>query len=857
MSIFKQRRNLLFIVRLLNLLFAIPCFSQTQESNLSASNTYSKLENLSTLASVLYVGTVPSDKNVELLDYFSRQRYYRTGFLSITRGERQENLYGIDEGIALGLLHVQESIESAKIDKVESFYTRACDLGANINDSDVLSKWDKNKVLGDIVWIIRKFQPDVIISKYSPQNKTNGQGMAGAELCIEAFNIAGDSTYFPEQFQYGVRPWSAKKLFCDDSTLDGSKFKVLPISINAYNSVIGYNTADVSLLSKAFQQTQYRLGDTSGEHKTLNNLYLIEGDTTSGFMNGIDTTWNKIYGANNTFSNLINSLLANYDFRKPYHSLPDLQNAYQYILKKKKGTLWEDVKLKEIQDIMLSCLGITCNISSIEKYAVVGDSLHINVSVTKRAPNIIEITRIRIGPIDSLVHLSLEANKNYTFAIVLPVDKNKPAWQPYWLKTKADNTFSYALDDQLDVGRSEAPPEYITQVAFKVDSCEFTQNYPVKSHLSGKFVESFVKTVLPVIVDVRPGVIITNVKPGNEYTKNPTVQVTFKSNIMADSIKIHLALHQLGLNVKQNEESIGTIGSKELYVQDSIMSLQSGNVYSTSVPLQMLPIKYDSSINPMIGASITTFKDGDIRKYSSFLSTINYNYLPEVSYWYTKNVKIVPDEIKILANTVGYIYPSNDVIYSSLLQLGCNVKILSNKDFLVDTLTKLSCIVIGGNLASVQDYLGKDNYDSLLSYISRGGNLIFFDEKKAINISNPFSLTSVINRIPATDATVEIASNHPIFFTPNKFEPSSLISGTGNLTGVSFIYQDTTFEKPLSITCGKKAFRSENNFLIKKYGGGNFFFIGISLNQPLSNGMAWAYKLLANLVSFPSIKCIK
>ena len=58
--------------------------------------------------------------------------------------------------------------------------------------------WDHDKILADVVWIIRKFRPDVIVTRFSPEDQlTHGHHTASAILAREAFAAAARPESFP------------------------------------------------------------------------------------------------------------------------------------------------------------------------------------------------------------------------------------------------------------------------------------------------------------------------------------------------------------------------------------------------------------------------------------------------------------------------------------------------------------------------------------------------------------------------------------------------------------------------------------------------------------------------------------
>src|SRR5437879_2121819 len=130
---------------------------------------------LDVLGSVLYVAAHPDDENTRLLAYLAQEKHYRTGYLSMTRGDGGQNLIGNEQGELLGLIRTQELLAARKVDGAEQFFTRANDFGFSKGPQETLDFWNKEKVLGDVVWVIRKFRPDVIICRFP----TTGEGEIG------------------------------------------------------------------------------------------------------------------------------------------------------------------------------------------------------------------------------------------------------------------------------------------------------------------------------------------------------------------------------------------------------------------------------------------------------------------------------------------------------------------------------------------------------------------------------------------------------------------------------------------------------------------------------------------------------
>src|SRR5579859_750923 len=157
------------------------------------------LKKLTVLGSAMYVAAHPDDDNAALIAYLAKERLLRTSYLSMTRGDGGQNLIGDEKGELLGVLRTQELLDSRRIDGGEQYFTRAIDFGFSKGPAESLAIWGHDTILGDVVWNIRRFQPDVLITRF-PTTGEGGHGhhTASAILAGEAFAAAGDPTKFPD-----------------------------------------------------------------------------------------------------------------------------------------------------------------------------------------------------------------------------------------------------------------------------------------------------------------------------------------------------------------------------------------------------------------------------------------------------------------------------------------------------------------------------------------------------------------------------------------------------------------------------------------------------------------------------------
>lgn len=844
-------RNNIFSFRYASLALLIFLFTKisAQYSEYNSSNIYSKLQGLNTLAAVLYIGVTPADENQTLLTYLLNEKHYRTGFLSLTRGESMENKYRYEQGIELGLVHTAEQEIESKITGVENFYATAYDAGSYIDEQQVYKNWDINKVLSDIVWVIRTFQPDVIITNYSASDSTNGETAVCTLLAKKAFELAADSSAFSEQLKYGAICWKAKRLLlnCNDENYFLNKRAAL--YPNNFNAATGLSNTNIVEYAKQYEKSMYDEND-SAKINASENFGFISGDSAfTSMMDGVDTTWLRLNKDTATIINAtMNGIIQHYNFLHPDSSVKDLLKIYNLLSNLKTNAVWKESKLKNIQTLILLCCGLQINVFSNQQYAVPGDSLAIYFSIINKSGYKVVLENYGVNFFDTTLNILLPPLEEILLSKKIFIDSSKQATQPYWLSNRSEKPFMYKVQDQYSVGKSNNDAEYTADINLLIDSTDFWFTKPVKFSISNnnELQSVNVSTIVPLIVSLRPGVILTNVIPGNEVTENPSILLRFKTNFSSDSVNAKIKIYQLGLKTSSNKKNVALKIANKVFEQDSIINVRTGVIYSISIPFKSLS-NFNKAYLNSLSASITISLNGKDKFYSSFLKTIDYNYLPEIGYYYRDVTKIIPDEIKTVGDSVGYVYDNGDWMPAALQQLGFFVKTFSQEDFVEESLKKYDAVFIGMHLKNVEQYL-EDSYDSLLKYVSNGGVLIFLNGQ--LNLHKPFEISSMPQNINAESNEVKINKNNAALFNyPNTIAALDFAEWKNNFTYFAFRGFDSTFQTPLVFHNAQTNKNVSNSLLIKNYGKGKFVFVGLSLPSQIASGEASAYKLLSNLVA--------
>ena len=122
---------------------------------MDASEVRLSLEKLNVLGRVLYLAAHPDDENTNLIALWSNGSLYEAAYLSVTRGDGGQNLIGPEHREKLGLIRTEELLAARRIDHGQQFFTRANDFGFSKTAEETLHIWDHDKILSDVVWVMR------------------------------------------------------------------------------------------------------------------------------------------------------------------------------------------------------------------------------------------------------------------------------------------------------------------------------------------------------------------------------------------------------------------------------------------------------------------------------------------------------------------------------------------------------------------------------------------------------------------------------------------------------------------------------------------------------------------------------
>lgn len=679
------------------------------------------LERLNTLGSVMMIGAHPDDEREQVLAYLALGRHVRTAYLSLTRGEGGQNLIGPEQGDELGIIRSQELLASRRIDGAEQYFTRAIDFGFSKTADETLQKWDRNKVLGDVVYNIRRFRPDIVILVFSGTPRDgHGHHQASSILGKEAFSLAGDPTKFPEQLAY-VQPWAPKLLMMNAGGPGGAQAKGkggqnkagkntddtppadrLNLDVGVYSPELGASFGEIGGASRSANRTQ---GTGAAENKgsQLAPMETVAGDKpTKDLFENLDITWNRLPGGA-AVGEIVKQAVDSFVPARPEALLPQLVKARPLIVAIVATTKdpMAERKLKELDETIALCSGLFLEAQADKAAVSPGATLRVNFTAIQRLPNQVALTGISLtgmegAPTVNLAPTVLANNQPSRYNASFTIPQNQSYTQPYWLERPKDGAL-YSVPDPRDIGLPESPPALTAHFRVQIAGTELELTRPVQyryvDRVYGEQVRPF--TVIPPVAVSLPesALVFGDAKPRR-------IEVAVKSNggkVAGD----------LRLDVPAGWTATPASSHFELAAAEE----------QTNVFFNLVPPADDSR------GKIRALAQVGAQTVSTGTEVIQYPHITTQTLLPPAQATLVRADIRILAKTVGYVMGAGDDVPQAIRQLGCEVTLLTESDLSHGDLARFDAIVTGVRAFNTRPDL-RANYQRLFDYASNGGTLI-------------------------------------------------------------------------------------------------------------------------------------
>jgi LmbE family N-acetylglucosaminyl deacetylase len=823
------------------LLFISASFGRLEAQRSLAGETEirQQLDRLGTLGSIMMIGAHPDDENTALLAYFSRGRHVRTAYLSLTRGEGGQNLIGSEQGDALGVIRTEELLAARKIDGSEQFFTRAIDFGFSKTPEETLTKWPRDQVLGDVVWNIRRFRPDVIVLRFSGTPRDgHGQHQASAILAREAFSLAADPSKYPEQLQW-VKPWQARRLmynviaFTAEQEKEAQKMADrVELDLGEYNPELGYSYGEIAGMSRSQHRTQ-AMGAPEQKGAMKNYLITIAGDKAhKDPFEDIDTSWHREPGGA-PVQTAVDQIRGEFIPAHPERLLNALGEARPFIAAIKDPLA--EHKLKELDETMALCAALWLDAAA-DRYSVVpGGSVKVNITALIRVPAQVALLGVELtggvsdGRNVATAVLMLNQPSRYSLPVTLP--DSEPYSQPYWLAKPKDG-WLYSVADPRMIGNPENPPVLEAHFRVKIAGVELNLARPVVyryiDHLYGE-------TIRPLAVV--PPVALQFTEPALVFPNNSSrrVDIPISANVGKSSGEVRLDAPS-GWRVEPASQHFDLTAPGQ----------------QTTATFEVTPPSPDSQDRLRAIATVGN------REISVGTELISYPHIPAQTLFPPSETRLVRADIQTLARNIGYIMGAGDGEPDAIRQMGTNVSMLSPDNLVTADLSHFDAIVTGVRAWNVSASL-RASYQRLFDYVQNGGTLIvqynvpeggpFGGDAALLEHVGPYPITTSRERVTEEDAQVTFTNpENPLLHAPNEITQKDF-EGWVQERGLYFASEwDSQYQTVLD--CRDRGEASlPGGELYLRYGKGVYIFSAYAWFRELPAGVPGAYRLFANMLS--------
>ncbi len=789
------------------------------------------LQKLNVLGRVLYIAAHPDDENTNLMAFWANGSLYDAAYLSVTRGDGGQNILGPELGERLGVIRTEELLDARRIDHARQFFTRALDFGFSKTADETLHIWDHNKILADVVWVVRNFRPDVIVTRFSPEDeKTHGHHTASAILAAEAFSAAADPTRFPDQLAF-VKPWQATRLvwntspfFFTNRNLPFDPTGLTVLEAGSYNPLLGKAYTEIAAASISMHKSQ-GVGGLPRRGARKEYFKPLKGQPmTSSLFEGVDTSWSRVANSESVATE-IRQIISKFNPADPATSVPELLKLRK-AMRGIQDESWIAEKKADLDKIIAACLGLHVEASTATETFTPGQTAAIKLEAINRSNIPVTLQEVRFSNTgdSNKIDATLPSNELVTKDLSCRIPNDAPYSQPYWLR-KPGSLGTFTVDDQKLIGLAENPPALPVEIVLQVNAQELRYlvdtKYRTADAVAGELPRPLVISP-PAFVNVLDSVFV--------FPTNQPKPVSVRVTAAAGPIK-----GELKLGAPQGWE----VSPASVPIDLKAANAEMMATFSVKPPNQ----NSEGTLRAIVSI--------DGRNYSLERVRISYPHIGMQTLMPPAEAKLVRADIRKKGEHIGYIPGAGDDVPESLRQIGYSVKMLSEPEITAKNLAQFSAVVLGIRAYNTQDRIS-NWLPELLAYVKNGGVAIAQYNTLAdlkTNQLGPYPLEISRDRVTDENAQVRVlAPNDALMNTPNKITPKDF-EGWVQERGLYFPSKWDPAWKPI-LSCNDPNEKPlDGGLLVAKSGKGFFVYTSYSWFRQLPAGVPGAYRLFANMLS--------
>ena len=825
---------------LLSALLAPGASAQAPVPVKDAADLLKALDKLQVLGSVLYVAAHPDDENTAVLATLSKGRNLRTAYLAMTRGGGGQNLIGAELGDGLAAIRTQELLAARRIDGAEQFFTSAVDFGFSKTATESLRLWNHEAVLGDVVRTLRTFRPDVILTRFPPDERAgHGHHTASALLAIEAFHAAADPTRFPEQLKAGLRPWQATRLlwnhfrFSEDAPRPAAGS--LTLDVGTYDSLLGRSFGELAAESRSQHRSQ-GFGGLAQRGERLESFELLAGTPAKGdLFEGLDLTWGRIPGGRNVAA-LLREARQGYRADQPARILPLLHRALLALEALPPEVRAEPLlvaKHAELEEALRAATGLWVELIADRSSVAPGDALTLSATLLARGGVPLRVQTLQlesVGPDGPRTvgedpgGQALAPNTPWkrTFQVTLPADT--PLSQPHWLGGPGAQAWA---------GRPESPAPFRLHARIQLPEGAFTVTVPVRF----RFRDPVLGERYQPLAIVPP--VMVNLTEGVQVFDGPAPK---------------------DLHLKVLAARAGAAGKVRLQVPGDwkVEPLSTAFALAKAGDEQELAFRLSPPAGPASAELRVEVDLGDGFRPAHQRVRIDHPHIPLQTLLPEAKVRLERFDLRHNGRRIGYVMGAGDDIPQALRRIGYEVELLSDEALGREDLARFDAIVLGIRAFNTRAALHTLK-DRLHDYVAKGGTeIVLYTVNTGFPGLNAGMVTEAIGPYPfkvgrkrVTDETVPVSflqPDHPVFHWPNELTAKDFEGWVQERSLYHAEGWDARY-RPLLGLADPGEPQDGGALLVADHGKGHYVYTGLAFFRQLPDGVPGATRLFANLLA--------
>lgn len=802
-------------------------FTTFAKASEPSSSIYVQLQKLHSLKRVLYVAAHPDDENTRALAWFSLGEKAETAYFSLTRGDGGQNLIGNELGDALGVLRTQELLAARSHDHAKQYFSKAVDFGYSKSAEESFQKWGKDVLMADLVLMIRRFKPDVIVTRFPPDKRAgHGHHTASALLALEAFDKAADANYLPEQVEE-LGTWQVNSVYWNssywwnpsiaDSAANNPNYLVK--DIGGYAPMLGKSYNEIGTLARSQHKCQ-GFGNLLERGEQIEYFEHLKGKKLkNSFFEHAQRDWFNLTKSN--VEKHFNKLLENFNFQDPAQNIPALLEILNYMEQIVDPQL-RDEKVVLCKEIIAQCLGMNLELLADDHSFALGEEIPLELVAINRSSTPVTLKSLRLSD-GTEINLSEEIPENKEFQHRLKTAPTTVLSTPYWLRNEHKDL--YTVNDPQNLLRAENRASIHGYLHIEIEGQ--TLELPVSADYKWRD-PSYGERRRPLVIAPK----ITATLDQNILIAKPGVEK-----------EVLITLH--GYQDNYEDELSITVPEGWKISQSTFKVHFTKKHQEQNIILQLTP-----STNAASGKLLIKDSSGK-RIYDA--TEISYDHIPTQVIFSPSQMKCIPLDVQVKELKVAYIKGVEDAVPNAICQLGLEVDEFEVSDLASVDLTQYTTIVLGIRIYNVHPEL-ENFHPQLENFVKAGGKLILqYNTASRSGNFQPFApLPFKIgrNRVTEEDATVSILdAEHPIFNVPNKITPEDFDAWVQE-RGLYFAENYTPTYTPLLSWADQGEQAQEGALIVAGLGEGQVVYTGISFFRELPQGVIGAYRLFANILSY-------